>query len=94
MTTPAPGAPTNQRNYNIMSDPGVSGNMTAEYKESLSEFGLQTMPVIDLIATDDATDPATVIVLANANKAKINEMLAALYESGIMRGTLPRPPIL
>lgn len=30
------------------------------------------------VATADATDPATVITLANANKAKINAIIAAL----------------
>lgn len=30
------------------------------------------------VATADATDPASVIVLANANKAKINQIIAAL----------------
>ena len=30
------------------------------------------------VSTPDATDPATVITLANANKAKINAIIAAL----------------
>lgn len=30
------------------------------------------------VSTADATDPATVITLANANKAKINAIIAAL----------------
>lgn len=30
------------------------------------------------VTTPDATDPATVITLANANKAKINQIIAAL----------------
>lgn len=30
------------------------------------------------VATADASDPATVITLANANKAKINQIIAAL----------------
>jgi len=33
---------------------------------------------LDPVTTPDATDEATAIALANANKAKINEIIAAL----------------
>jgi hypothetical protein len=36
------------------------------------------------ISTADATDLTTAIALANANKAKINELLAALQTAGVM----------
>lgn len=36
------------------------------------------------IATADATDAASAIVLANANKAKINQLLANLRSAGLM----------
>lgn len=37
------------------------------------------------ITTADATDLATAITLTNANKAKINQLLQALRDSGILR---------
>jgi len=36
------------------------------------------------IATVDATDLATAITLANANKAKINALLASLRAAGVI----------
>ena len=36
------------------------------------------------IATADASDPATTQALANANKAKINALLAAMRTAGIL----------
>lgn len=46
-----------------------------------------TTPVADAvedITVEDATDEGTAIALANANKAKINELLAALRDAGLM----------
>lgn len=44
------------------------------------EFVPATGPVANItpVATADASDPATTQALANANKAKINELIAAL----------------
>ena len=39
---------------------------------------------VTAIATVDATDLATAITLANANKAKINAILVALKAAGLM----------
>ena len=36
------------------------------------------------VTTADATDATDVVVLANANKAKINELLAALRDAGLL----------
>lgn len=36
------------------------------------------------VTTADATDLPTAVALANANKAKINELLAALQAAGLM----------
>lgn len=36
------------------------------------------------IATADGSDPATTQALANANKAKINALIAALKTAGLM----------
>jgi 2-oxoglutarate dehydrogenase complex dehydrogenase (E1) component-like enzyme len=48
-----------------------------------SNLPTQSDAVAD-IATADATDLASVITLANANKAKINELLQKLRTAGIL----------
>jgi hypothetical protein len=39
-----------------------------------------TVAALTPIALADATDPATTMALANANKAKINQIIAALKD--------------
>lgn len=41
---------------------------------------IDTIASLDLVTTADATDLPTAIALGNANKAKINEIIAALSE--------------
>lgn len=41
-------------------------------------------PAITDVTAPDATDEASAVVLANANKAKINALLAALRTAGIV----------
>ena len=44
----------------------------------------QVIAAVANIATADASDPATTQALANANKAKINALLAAMRTAGIL----------
>jgi hypothetical protein len=46
--------------------------------------GAKSATVIAAIATADATTATTAIALANANKAKINDIIAKLKTSGII----------
>jgi hypothetical protein len=50
----------------------------------LNELGGRQVANIAAIATADGSDPATTQALANANKAKINAILAAMKASGAM----------
>ena len=63
---------------------GVEGAdlIIAKLEETPSD--LEPAATVAEIATPDATDPATVITLANANKAKINEILVALKAANLM----------
>ncbi len=45
---------------------------------------LDVLLVIDPVDTADATNLATAITLANANKAKLNELIAALSEREVI----------
>lgn len=47
-------------------------------REVVRNLPAGTVAAVNPIATADATDLATVLVLANATKAKVNEILAAL----------------
>ncbi len=40
-------------------------------------------PALTAVTTPDATDAATVITLANANKAKINQIITLLKNAGL-----------
>jgi hypothetical protein len=50
----------------------------------LKEVGDRQVASVAAIATADGSDPATTQALANANKAKINEILVAMKASGAM----------
>lgn len=60
---------------------GVNPNPSLAPEPLVVVGGLPTktqVAALTAIATPDATDPASVITLANANKAKINQIIAAL----------------
>ena len=57
-----------------------NGNITRVWYKYLTG---KSSSVAD-IATPDATDLASAITLANANKAKINALLQSLRDSGIL----------
>ncbi|WP_206023953.1 hypothetical protein, partial [Rouxiella badensis] len=44
----------------------------------------QQMPNVAFISTADATDEASALALANANKAKINELIQVLINVNLM----------
>ena len=46
--------------------------------------GVDEQSAIANIATADATDEATAVALANATKAKVNAILAALRSAGVI----------
>lgn len=51
---------------------------TANQINSMSVAAKTQIAALTAVSTPDASDPATVITLANANKAKINQIIAAL----------------
>lgn len=52
---------------------------------NVGQAGLATkQSAITDVTTADATDAATAVTLANANKAKINAILAALRSAGVI----------
>jgi len=44
----------------------------------------QQMPNVAFVSTSDATDEASAIALANANKAKLNELIQVLINVNLM----------
>lgn len=65
-----------QRLVNSGMVPGVAKEVRAQIDGAVS--GNADVAALTPVTTPDATDAATVITLANANKAKINEIIAAL----------------
>lgn len=58
-----------------------AGIVPEQAKELVSQFGSADQTAVAAltpVATADATDLASAVALANANKAKINEIVAAL----------------
>jgi hypothetical protein len=53
----------------------AGSDITAEFTQAA---------VVAAIATADATDEASAVTLANATKAKVNELIAALKTAGIV----------
>lgn len=60
----------------------ISAGSEATELKKMSQGRVST--VIAAIATANGSDPATTQALANANKAKINELIAALKTAGLM----------
>ena len=61
----------------------VAMSRRAEAAEVSARIDRQAANVTD-ISTADATDLPTALVLANATKAKVNALLAALRAAGLM----------
>lgn len=56
--------------------PGLAKEVAAQISESIEDK--PQIAALTPVSTPDATDATTVITLANANKAKINAIIAAL----------------
>ena len=56
--------------------PGVAKEVVAQISESIEDK--PQIAALTPVSTPDAADATTVITLANANKAKINAIIAAL----------------
>lgn len=56
--------------------PGLAKEVAAQIADSIE--GKTQIAALTPVSTPDATDATTVVTLANANKAKINAIIAAL----------------
>jgi hypothetical protein len=55
-----------------------------EIADAIDAVTARVAAAVANIATADATDAASAVTLANANKAKINALLAALRTAGLL----------